>query len=160
MLELKIIVGSTRAGRGADRILPWLINRARSDGRFSVEVLDLRDWSLPMFAETFDTVGDPHNPTNSQPSVADWNRTIRDSDAFLFVTPEYNHSVPAVLKNAIDTVFASFAFRNKPAGAVAYSGGRIAGARSRTPGVDRRGSRDGAHAQRGADTHSAPGIHR
>ena len=52
------------------------------------------------------------------------------------MTPEYNHSSPAVLKNAIDTVFVSYAFRNKPAGTAAYSGGRIAGARGRTPGVD------------------------
>jgi NAD(P)H-dependent FMN reductase len=130
VLNLKVIVGSTRAGRGADHILPWLTDRACADGRFAVDVLDLRSWALPMFAETYDTLGDPRYPSYSEPSVAEWNRVIRDGDAFLFLTPEYNHSIPAVLKNAIDTVFASFAFRNKPAGAVAYSGGRIAGARA------------------------------
>ncbi len=51
-------------------------------------------------------------------------------DCYLFVTPEYNHSVPAVLKNAIDTVIASFAFRNKPAAFVGYSGGAVGGARA------------------------------
>jgi NAD(P)H-dependent FMN reductase len=130
VLNLMIIVGSTRAGRGADNILPWLTTRARADGRFAVDVLDLRTLTLPMFAETFETVGDPRNPSYSEPSVAEWNRIVGAGDAFLFLTPEYNHSIPAVLKNAIDTVFASFAFRNKPAGAVAYSGGRIAGARA------------------------------
>jgi NAD(P)H-dependent FMN reductase len=130
MLKLKVIVGSTRAGRGADRILPWLVARAGADGRFDVDVLDLRSWALPMFTETVGTLGDPRNPSYSQPTVADWNRTIGEGDAFLFVTPEYNHSIPAVLKNAIDTVFLSFAFRNKPAATVAYSGGRIAGARA------------------------------
>jgi NAD(P)H-dependent FMN reductase len=54
--------------------------------------------------------------------VRTWNRTIAQADAYLVVTPEYNHSVPAVLKNAIDSVFVSFAFRNKPISAVGYSG--------------------------------------
>jgi NAD(P)H-dependent FMN reductase len=130
VLNLKIIVGSTRPGRGADHILPWLTDRACADGRFAVDVLDLRSWALPMFAETYEGLGDPGYPSYSDPSVEQWNRVISEGDAFLFLTPEYNHSIPAVLKNAIDTVFASFAFRNKPAGAVAYSGGRIAGARA------------------------------
>jgi hypothetical protein len=43
------------------------------------------------------------------------------------ITPEYNHSIPGVLKNAIDNVFVSFAFRHKPLAAVAYSGGIAAG---------------------------------
>jgi NAD(P)H-dependent FMN reductase len=55
---------------------------------------------------------------------------MRGADAFLFVTPEYNHSVPGVLKNAIDNLFFSFALRNKPAGLVGYSGGPVGGARS------------------------------
>jgi NAD(P)H-dependent FMN reductase len=48
----------------------------------------------------------------------------------LFITPEYNHSIPAVLKNAIDSVFVSFAFRNKPAAFIGYSGGAVGGARA------------------------------
>lgn len=60
----------------------------------------------------------------------DGNRKIEEADGYLFITPEYNHSVPAVLKNAIDSVFLSFAFRNKPAGFVAYSGGPVGGARA------------------------------
>jgi NAD(P)H-dependent FMN reductase len=54
---------------------------------------------------------------------------MRSAEAFLFVTPEYNHSVPGVLKNAIDNLFFSFALRNKPAGLVGYSGGPVGGAR-------------------------------
>jgi NAD(P)H-dependent FMN reductase len=130
MLNLKIVIGSTRAGRGADRILPWLISRAGADDRFTFDVLDLRSWELPMFAETWATLGDPRDPAYSEPIVRRWNRTIAEGDAFLFVTPKYNHSIPAVLKNAIDSVFASFAFRNKPSGAIAYSGGRTSGARA------------------------------
>ena len=130
MLQLKLIVGSTREGRAADRVLPWISRRVEMHGRFAVEVLDLREWPLPMFTESFATLGDVHDPTYSDPIVKRWNTTIAQADAYVIVTPEYNHSISAALKNAIDSVFASFAFRNKPMATVAYSGGAIGGARA------------------------------
>ncbi|HKR69530.1 MAG TPA: NAD(P)H-dependent oxidoreductase [Streptosporangiaceae bacterium] len=130
MLSLKIIIGSTRPGRNADRIIPWIIGKAGEHGAFDLDVLDLREWELPMFGETLATVGDPRNPTFSAPVVKRWNTAIAEGDAYLFITPEYNHGIPAVLKNAIDSVFASFAFRGKPAAYVAYSGGIGGGIRS------------------------------
>jgi NAD(P)H-dependent FMN reductase len=130
MLQLKVIVGSTRTGRAADLVIPWITQRVRDDARFDVDVLDLRDWPLPMFSESYATVGDPHDPTYSNPIVKRWNKTIAAADSYLFVTPEYNHSVPPALKNAVDSVFASFAFRNKPSAVVAYSGGAVGGARA------------------------------
>jgi NAD(P)H-dependent FMN reductase len=128
--KLHVIIGSTRPGRAADLVAPWVIDRAQSHGGFDVEVLDLRDWALPMFTETFETVGDFNDPTYSSPVVRSWNHKIAAADAFLVITPEYNHSVPAVLKNAIDSVFVSFAFRNKPIAAVGYSGGIAGGVRA------------------------------
>jgi NAD(P)H-dependent FMN reductase len=130
MLELKMIVGSTRPRRTADRVLPWLSDRTRNDGRFSVDVLDPRDWDLPTFAESQATIGDPRDPTYSNPIVRQWNHAVSTGDAYLFATPEYNHSIPGALKNALDTVFASHALRNKPAGVLAYSAGRVGGARA------------------------------
>jgi NAD(P)H-dependent FMN reductase len=130
MLNLKIIIGSTRPGRAADRVVPWVTGLAKQHPAFTMEVLDLRDWPLPFFAETFQTVGDPRDPSYSDPLVKRWNQRIAEGDAYLFVTPEYNHSVPGVLKNAIDSVFASFAFRHKPAAFVGYSGGIAAGIRA------------------------------
>jgi NAD(P)H-dependent FMN reductase len=130
MLDLKIIVGSTRPGRAADRVIPWIISASRAHGGFGVDVIDLRDWELPIFGETFATVGDPQNPAFSVPAVRQWNQKIAEGDAYLFITPEYNHSVPAVLKNAIDSVFATFAFRTKPSACVAYSGGIAGGVRA------------------------------
>ena len=56
-----------------------------------------------------------------------WNNKIKSADAYVIVTPEYNHSVPGGLKNAIDSVFASFGFRNKPVAFVSYAAGRPAG---------------------------------
>lgn len=129
MLNLKIVIGSTREGRAADRVVPWLTRRAQTREAFVTEIVDLREWALPMFAETVQTVGDFSSPTYSQPLVRRWNDTMRSADAFVFLTPEYNHSVPGVLKNAIDSLFFSFALRNKPAGLVGYSGGPVGGAR-------------------------------
>ena len=130
MLNLKIIIGSTRPGRAADRVIPWITATSRDHGDFDVDVLDLRDWPLPLFGETSATVGDPHEPTFSVPVVRQWNAKIAEGDAYLFITPEYNHSIPAVLKNAVDSVFTTFAFRGKPAAYVGYSGGIGGGIRA------------------------------
>ena len=128
--KLHIIVGSTRDARAAEPVAQWVHQRATEHGGFDVTLLDLRDWQLPMFAETLATIGDFSDPTYSDPIVRRWNQTIAEGDAFIFITPEYNHSFPAVLKNAIDSVFVSWAFRNKPAAFVAYSGGPVGGARA------------------------------
>src|SRR5258708_299039 len=125
MTKLQIIVGSTRPERQADLVARWVSDRASTHEAFETEVLDLRDWPLPMFGEGMKTIGNMADPTYSDPIVKRWNQKIAEAEAFLFITPEYNHSVPAVLKNAIDSVFVSFAFRNKPAAFVAYSGGAV-----------------------------------
>ncbi|MGD9695919.1 MAG: NADPH-dependent FMN reductase [Thermoleophilia bacterium] len=129
-LSLKIIVASTRPSRLADAVAPWVARRAGEHGAFDVEVLDLRDWPLPFFQETVETIGDLADPTYTEPVVARWNRTIVEGDAFLVVTPEYSHSIPGALKNAIDSVFVSWGFRNKPVAAVGYSVGVAAGTRA------------------------------
>jgi NAD(P)H-dependent FMN reductase len=130
MSKLQIIVGSTRETRAADTVLPWVVSRAQAHPRFDVEVLDLRDWPLPMFAEHFGTIGDPRDPTYSEPIVKAWNTKISEADAYLIITPEYNHSIPGVLKNAIDSVFVSYALRHKPLAAISYSGGIAGGSRA------------------------------
>jgi NAD(P)H-dependent FMN reductase len=130
VMRLQIIIGSTRPTRAADRVAPWVIDRAQAHGAFEVEVLDLRDWPLPMFSEHFGTIGDIQDPTYSDPIVRRWNQRIKQSDAYLIVTPEYNHSIPGVLKNAIDSVFISFGFRGKPMAVVGYSGGVAGGVRA------------------------------
>ena len=130
MPKLQVIVGSTRPTRAADRVAPWVVDRAQRHGGFEVELLDLRDWPLPFFQEHAGTIGDLSDPTYSHSIVRGWNRKIAEGDAYLIVTAEYNHSVPGQLKNAIDSVFVSFGFRNKPIGFVGYSGGIAAGTRA------------------------------
>jgi NAD(P)H-dependent FMN reductase len=125
MSKLQIIVGSTRPERACDPLVDWFGRRAVDHGAFDVEVLDLRDWPLPMFQEGRGTL-----PDYSAPIVKAWNEKIAEADAYVMVTPEYNHSFSGVLKNAIDSVFVSFAFRNKPVTAISYSGGPYGGARA------------------------------
>lgn len=130
MSKLQIIVGSTRSTRAADLVLPWVATRASGHGAFEVEVLDLREWPLPIFGEHMGTIGDFNDPTYSEPIVKAWNNKVKEADAFIVITPEYNHSLPGVLKNAIDSIFLSFALRNKPVAAVGYSVGIGAGIRA------------------------------
>jgi NAD(P)H-dependent FMN reductase len=123
MQTLQVIVGSTRPTRAADRVVPWVVERAQSHGESDVEVLHLPDWPLPFFQEHIGTIGDFSDPTYFDPIVRSWNRKIAERDAYLVVTAEYNHSVLGQLKNAIDSVFVSFGLRNKPIGFVGYSDG-------------------------------------
>ncbi|MDQ3722795.1 MAG: NAD(P)H-dependent oxidoreductase [Actinomycetota bacterium] len=117
-LKLKVVLGSTRNGRQGDAVSSWVLRGAVDHGAFDVELLDLRTYRLPMFGESDSRSG----------AMDAFNAAIADGAAFVFVTPEYNHSVPAVLKNAIDSVFG--ALRNKPAGFVGYSAGLVGGARA------------------------------
>ena len=130
MSRVLAIVGSTRPNRAADLVVPWVVSRAQARDGFDVELADLRDWPLPIFAEHMGTIGDVTDPTYSQPLVHAWNRKVEQADAYIVITPEYNHSVPGGLKNAIDTVWFSFGFRNKPVAAVGYSGGIGGGIRA------------------------------
>lgn len=130
MLKLKIIIGSIRPTRAADRVAPWVIERATAHDGFTVEVLDLREWPLPLFQEHLGTIGDFADPTYSEPIVRRWNKTLKEADALLIITAEYLHSIPGTLKNALDSVFVSWALRNKPLAAVGYSNGVAAGVRA------------------------------
>ncbi len=130
MLKLQILIGSTGDGRHADHVLRWLTPLVQARPDFEVELLDLRQWALPFFQETLASVGDFKNPTYSDPLVKRWNDKIKEADAYIVVTPEYNHSLPGVLKNAIDSVFVSFGFRHKPVAYVGYSSGVAAGVRA------------------------------
>lgn len=130
MIRLKVIVGSRRPNRSADLVVPWIERRVVDRGTFDVDLLDLKDWNLPLFQEHPGSIGDMNDPVYSQPIVREWNHKIREAEALLIVTPEYLHGMPGLLKNALDNVFLSFAFRNKPVAAVSYSTGIAGGSRA------------------------------
>lgn len=125
MSIVQIIVASTRQNRVGGSIGRWADEQARRHGSFEVELIDLRDIALPLFDE-------PRHPRFGEyehDHTKHWSETVRRADAFVFVTPEYNHSFPASLKNAIDYLNAEWKF--KPAGFVSY-GGVAAGTRAVT----------------------------
>jgi len=118
-LRVGIIVGSTRPGRKAEAVAHWVygIAKPRTDAEF--EVVDLQEFHLPLLDDPVPpSAGRPH-PAHAQA----WAAKVASFDAFVFVTPEYNHSLPGALKNAIDYLYAEW--NNKAAGFVSYgsSGG-------------------------------------
>src|ERR1700759_2945539 len=124
MSKLLVIVGSTRPTRAADLVLPWLTEKVAEHEAFDAEIVDLRDWPLPIFAEHFGTIGDFNDPTYSEPLVKAWNRKVKDADAYVIATPADKPSGPGGRKNATDSVGVSFGSRNKPVAFVSYAGGQ------------------------------------
>lgn len=116
-----IILGSTRTGRFADRPAQWLLELAQKRADVAFELVDLRDYPLPFFDEPKSPL---REPSKNEVAVR-WANKIRTLDAFVFVHGEYNHSIPAALKNALDYLYAEW--NRKPAGFVAY--GNAGGAR-------------------------------
>jgi NAD(P)H-dependent FMN reductase len=121
-LRIGIILGSTRTGRFADRPAEWLFGIAKRREGVTFELVDLRDYPMPFF----DELKSPMRERPKNEVAQKWARKLGELDAFVFVTGEYNRSIPGVLKNAIDHVYAEF--NRKPAAFVAY--GNAGGARA------------------------------
>jgi NAD(P)H-dependent FMN reductase len=121
-MRIAIIVGSTRPGRQAKAVADWVVGRARArtDARF--ELVDIADHNLPLLDEELP----PSLGQYRKEHTKRWAATIDSFDGFVFVTPEYNHSVPAALKNAVDFLYSEW--NNKSVGFVSY--GSAGGTRS------------------------------
>ncbi|MGW4502313.1 NADPH-dependent FMN reductase [Micromonospora sp. NPDC004336] len=111
-LRLAVIVGSTREGRAGDRIARWFCERAEGHDGLALTVVDLADYDFP--------AGYPAEPT---PAMRAFAEQVRRAEAFVVVTPEYNHSFPASLKQAID--YAYDEWQAKPVGFVSYGCGSV-----------------------------------
>ena len=114
MIKIAIIIGSTRPGRKADAVAKWVheIAKARSNAEF--EIVDIKAYNLPLLDEAVP----PSMGQYSQPHTKAWSAKIASFDAYVFVTPEYNHSTSGALKNAIDFLYGEW--NNKAAGFVGY----------------------------------------
>ncbi|GAA3220293.1 NADPH-dependent FMN reductase [Nonomuraea helvata] len=122
MTRIGIIVGSSRPDRNSEQVARWVWDHASRRDDATFELIDLRDFPLPYFDEPFPPAfGNYQNEHTKQ-----WASTIASFDGFVIVTPEYNHSIPGVLKNAIDYLYAEWA--NKAVGFVSY--GMVGGARA------------------------------
>lgn len=114
MLKIAIIIGSTRPNRNGEAVGKWVFEIAKKRNDAEFELIDLKEVDLPLLDE-------PVPPSMNQYSkehTKKWSETIRAFDGFVFVTPEYNHSTSAALKNAIDFLYVEW--NNKAAGFVGY----------------------------------------
>lgn len=114
MIKVGIIIGSTRPHRNAEAVAKWAfeIAKKRSDAEF--ELVDLADYNLPLLDEPIPASLGMYNNEHTKK----WAEKINELDAFVFVTPEYNHSLTGALKNAIDYLFKEW--NNKSAGFISY----------------------------------------
>jgi NAD(P)H-dependent FMN reductase len=108
-LNLVVIIGSTREGRFGGTVGRWFAAEAERHGDFSLDLVDLALAELPAV-----------HPAKPTPGVEAFRERLAAADAFVVVTPEYNHSFPASLKHAIDQGNAEW--RAKPVGFVSYGG--------------------------------------
>ncbi|HWA32192.1 MAG TPA: NAD(P)H-dependent oxidoreductase [Candidatus Paceibacterota bacterium] len=122
MTKIKVITGSNRPGRFNIQPAEWIFNLAKERGDIEVELLDLEKINLPFIDEP----ATPKQNKYTKKHTKDWSAKIAEADGFIFVTPEYNHSFSAVLKNAIDYLF--YEWNWKPVAFISY--GTVGGARA------------------------------
>ncbi|AJE47903.1 NADPH-dependent FMN reductase [Celeribacter indicus] len=121
--KIAIVIGSTRNARFADKPANWLIEKARSlTDALDFELVDLRDYDLPLFNEAASNLWVP----SEDPRALAWQRKMAEFDGYIFLTAEYNSSMPASLKNALDQ--AGREWVRKPAAAFGY--GSVGAARA------------------------------
>ena len=121
-LKIAIVISTTRAARFGHKPAQWINDIAAQRDDIETEIVDLRDFPMPFFDEVASNAWAP-----SQNAVAQrWQKKVAGFDGYIFVTAEYNHSMPAVLKNAFD--YASPEWNKKAAGFVGY--GSVGGARA------------------------------
>lgn len=124
MLNLALIIGSTRPNRFADTPASWIVEGARTRTDFALSVLDLRDQGLPLYEEPATALFT--GGAYSNPAAEAWRHRIGEYDGFIVTAAEYNHGPTAVLKNALDSAFLEW--QRKPIGFVGYGG--VGGARA------------------------------
>ena len=117
-MKIHIIVGSVREGRTAIKVARWIESSIKQYdfSTLQVEIVDLKTWDLPIFAGANPPLTDIYD----QPKQQDWADKIAQGDAFIFISPEYNHGYSPALKNALD--YLGKEWNGKPAAYVSYGG--------------------------------------
>jgi NAD(P)H-dependent FMN reductase len=116
MIKIGIILGSTRPNRNGEAVAKWVYKVAQKRSAAEFELVDIKDFNLPLLDEPLSPILGQY----SKPHTRVWAAKIDSFDAYVFVTPEYNHGTSGALKNAIDFLFAEW--NNKAAGFVSYGG--------------------------------------
>jgi NAD(P)H-dependent FMN reductase len=122
-MHISIFSGSTRINRQSHRVALALNKIINREGVHTAGVLDLAEYDFPMLEEVL------HRHPNPPAGLADFAAQIRQSDAFIFVSPEYNGSYTAALKNAVDYL-KEREFAGKVIGVVSVSAGMLGGIRA------------------------------
>ncbi len=125
-MKIAVILGSIREVRRGGRVAKWLMAQLLARKDIEVELLDLRDYPLPFYDESSSPEGLEGKYTNTLGKK--WAKEIGGFDAFIMVTPEYNHGTSAVLKNALDWVY--YEWNRKPVAFVSYAPGAAGGIRA------------------------------
>lgn len=126
LMNIMVILGTSREGRRGEHAGRWVAAAATEREGVKVDYVDARELNLPFFDEVgpVDTLaGNFRHPEGKA-----WGERVAKADAFIFVFPEYNRGIPAILKNAID--YAWDGWNYKPASFVSYSNGPWGGARA------------------------------
>ena len=125
-MKLAIVLGSIRQNRQTPKEATWVMNAVKPMEGVEGEVVDLKDYPLPLFDEA---ISPRYNPERKvDPAVKPWVDKLAEFDAYVFVTPEYNHSIPGALKNALD--YLTWELQRKPVAVVSH--GSAGGARAAT----------------------------
>jgi NAD(P)H-dependent FMN reductase len=119
LVKIKVILGSTRPNRFGPQPAHWLMEQTADVKGAEFELVDLVDVNLPLLDEPVT----PMSHQYSKDHTKAWSKIVDDADGFVFVTAEYNHSIPAALKNAIDFLYDEWNY--KPVAFVSY--GSLAG---------------------------------
>jgi len=114
--NIAVIISTTRATRFGEKPARWIYEVAGSRGDMDVELIDLREYPMPFFDESASNAWVPSSNAVAQR----WQKKVAEFDGYIFVTAEYNRSVPAVLKNALDYAYPEW--NRKPAACVGYGG--------------------------------------
>ena len=112
--RIALIIGSTRATRFADKPAQWMLKQAQARDDMTIELVDLRDYELPLFNEMASNKWMPSTDAHA----VKWQKKLAEFDGFIFVVAEYNHSVTGALKNALDQAYVEW--NKKPMSAIAY----------------------------------------
>ncbi len=116
MASIAVVLGSVRPGRAGEQVVRWIEEQSLQVEGVNPIFIDLRDYDLPLFAEEMP----PSMQAPTLPEAVRLRANIEALDAVVFVTPEYNHSIPGVLKNAIDYLPPA-TLKDKAAALIGYS---------------------------------------
>ena len=119
MTKVLTVIGSARKGRVAEKINQHIHDAASTIEGIELTTADLQELALPFFDHEETPSSPTYAPTNEQ--VKKWSALVTEADAVLFITPEYNHTLSAIQKNAIDSLFTEW--QDKPVSAVTYGWG-------------------------------------